>query len=98
MKNKYILIPITIVITNLLINFLLLPYVQKTVNMHVNENILWSIVLYFISATLLFGGIYILIKRKGYKMSLLLIIFAITFIFWGYKLYFLKCLGCLNSG
>jgi hypothetical protein len=95
-KDTYILA--TIIAVNLLTFFLLLPYAQKTANSHMNSGPFFGTTLYFISGLLVLFGLNSLVRQSDYKLFILLMVFAATLTFWGYRLHSLMCLGCLNSG
>lgn len=97
-RQSQLLILILIIISNLLIYSLLLPYLQKMANSHVGDNVLWSIFLSVFSILILSRGVYYLIKKKDYMAFTLFIMFAATLLYWGYRFYFLECLGCSTSG
>ena len=98
MRKKDIYILSVILAVNLLTAFLILPYAQKTANSHMNNGPFLGTIFYIISGIIILLGLNILIKQKGIKVFLLLLVFALTLIYWGYKLYHLYCLGCANSG
>lgn len=100
MKRRYKLLSIIliIIISNLLIYFLFLPYLQKMTNSHIGDNVLWSVFSFIFSALLISKGIYYLIKKNDYITFSLFIMFATTLIYWGYRFYSLLCLGCSTSG
>ena len=95
-KDLYILT--TIISVNLLTYFLLLPYAQKTANSHMDNGPFFGTIFYFVAGLLSFVGLIHVVRQKDYKLFLLLIVFASTLTFWGFRLHSLLCLGCLNSG
>jgi len=95
--KKSIVIIITFIAVNLLIYFLLLPYAQKSANSHFYEGRGFGTILYVISGFLVLLGI-LKIRKKEIKNFFILLAFAATLTFWGYQLYSLMCLKCLNCG
>src|SRR5688572_20062595 len=95
-KNIYIFS--TFIIVNVLTYFLVLPYAQKTANTHMNNGPFFGIIYYSISAFVLVFCINNLLTNRNFKKLLILLLFSVTFIYWGYRLYLLYCLGCANGG
>ena len=98
MRTKDIYILEALIAVNALIYFLLLPYVQNSANSHINSGPLFGAACYVISGLLLLFGFYALVRHNEYSFFMLLLLFAATLIFWGYRLSSLMCLGCLNNG
>ncbi len=98
MRKKDIYILTALILANLLTYFLLLPYAQNTANSHMNSGPFFGTTLYIISGLLAFFGINSLIRKNDSKIFILLMVFAMTLTFWGYKLHSLMCLPCLNCG
>jgi hypothetical protein len=95
-KDAYI--SMIMVATNLLTYFLLIPYVQKTANSHINSGPFFGTSYYILAGLLLLFGLNELIKRKNYQRFILLFIFAISLSIWAYKLHAIECLSCLLNG
>ena len=83
---------------NLLTYFLLIPYVQKTANSHINSGPFFGTSYYIFSGILVIFGINELIRRKNHQRFILLFIFAISLSIWAYKLHAIECLSCLLNG
>ena len=97
MSNKKLYLPVIIAV-NLLIAFLILPYAQNTANSHMNNGPFLGILLYITSGIFVLYAINLLIMHKELIVFLLLLAFAFTLIYWGYRLCHLQCTGCSNSG
>ncbi|MFZ4799271.1 MAG: hypothetical protein ACOYMA_17360 [Bacteroidia bacterium] len=98
MTKKDIYILAIIIILNVLIYSLVLPYAQKTANNHMNIGPFLGAILYVFAVLLTFIGLIDCVKQKDFKLFLWIFVFALTLTFWGYRLNSLVCLGCLNSG
>lgn len=98
MNRKYLL-AIILLMVNLIIYFFLLPYTQSTANDHMSVGEIFSIIFYCISISILFF-VYTRIKYYYKKKSieaLILILIALSLIFWGVILRELFCEACMNS-
>jgi hypothetical protein len=99
MDRKYLL-AIILLTVNIIIYFFLLPYTQSTVNSHMSVGEIFSIFLYCIAISILFF-VYTRIKyyyKKKPIEALILILIALSLIFWGVILRELFCEGCMNCG
>lgn len=98
MSKKDIYIFTIILILNVLIYSIVLPYAQKTANSHMNNGPFIGAILYIFAVLLTFIGLIDCVKQKNFKLFLWIFIFELTLTFWGHRLNSLVCLGCLNSG
>jgi len=95
MKKKYTFTLIAFILVNLLTYFLILPYEQKMANSHLSTE---GIIFFTLSAILVLFAFFNFILKKDIKIFLILLVFAATLVFWGYKISLLECLICLRSG
>jgi hypothetical protein len=80
------------------ITFLLLAWVQKDANSHMNSRPLFGKILNCISGLLILIELKKMIQKRDFK-SLIINIFCASFLFyWGFRLCSIVCLTCLNSG
>ena|SRR6478672_4176874 len=90
---------VLIVIFNLLMHLLVVPYAQRCHNSHLPEGPFIAVVLVVIS---LIGAIVALSKARNIKGDSihagLIIIAGISLFFWAYQLYNLGCQGCAEGG
>jgi hypothetical protein len=77
--------------------FLVLPYAQRTANSHMNIGPFLGTIYYIFSLAALQFSIRA-IMRKDVTLFLLFVGAMTMFIYWGYRLHSLYCLGCANSG
>lgn len=81
---------------NTLFAFVILPWGQSTANSHMNAGPFFGKLSYFIAVFIMVFAFY---KYNGKTPQLILVLFtAVSFAFWGYKLYNLYCTGCAHSG
>ncbi|MEY5047795.1 MAG: hypothetical protein RLZZ175_1154 [Bacteroidota bacterium] len=97
MDIKKIFIWIVILIVNLILNFYILPFIQKSANSHMNEGPIWGFIMFIISIIVFVLGVNAFFSKYD-KMFLFYFLSLITLIFWGYKFYTIICLSCLNNG
>jgi hypothetical protein len=87
-----------VLIINLIIGCLVLPYAQNTANSHMDAGPFIGTAFYFIAILLAILAFRIIIVKKDYVKFLFLLITSLSIFYWGYQLHHLLCLGCLNSG
>lgn len=98
MKKNALIAMITIVTINVFSWLLLMPSVQKTANCHMNQGPLWGTIYYVISGLLFIYFIKNQLKNTSTTRIIFFVLLISTFIFWGYKLHSIYCLGCASGG
>jgi hypothetical protein len=96
--NKKFVLTITLLTINLIIYFFLLPYTQKTANSHINAGPIFGIILYLISTSIIIYSTIKYYRKKELIETLIVILIALSLIYWGIQLRSLFCEGCMNSG
>ncbi len=87
-----------IIVANLLTYFMFLPAAQSAADSHMNSGPFFGTVFYLVSVILSLFGLNALVRQRDYKSFILLLFFAATLTFWGYRIHSLICLGCFNCG
>jgi hypothetical protein len=92
------LFTVLVLSVNLLSALLVFPYLQKAANSHMNDGQFFSFFYYGLTGLSMFFAVKMHLLKKHRTLVIGFIFFALTFVYWGYRLYSLQCLGCLNSG
>ncbi len=84
----------SVIAINAFIYFVILNYIQKSVNSHTADANYFVIELFFLALSLCLISLISFLKRKRNTVIYFLFLFGITIILWLPKIFSIQCKGC----